>query len=48
MKFQKFLIFHLWVCVMDLPRWSSAFQAWLPAKLKSPHFKHKSRGFRLG
>ena len=21
MKFQKFLIFHLWVCVTDLPRW---------------------------
>ena len=23
-------------------------QAWLPAKLKSPHFKHKSGGFTLG
>ena len=26
---------------------TSAFQAWLPAKLKSPHFKHKSGGFTL-
>ena len=26
---------------------TSAFQAWLPAKLKSPHFKHKSGGFTV-
>ena len=26
---------------------TSAFQAWLLAKLKSPHFKHKSGGFTL-
>ena len=26
MKFQKFLIFHLWVCVTDSPRWVDHLQ----------------------
>ena len=28
MKFQKFLIFHLWVCVTDSPRWQGGIMTW--------------------